>query len=93
MTAGGLPKAMQKISIKMGTNKMHKNQIWEAKCSKIVSHNGLRPLIFTIFEAASGRQPEPPNHKQIVEKHDFSVTFSFTSAFVAAYVLYLWPSR
>ena len=43
---GGLPKAMPKISIKIGTNKMHKNQIWDPKWSKIASQNGLRPLMF-----------------------------------------------
>ena len=37
---------MPKISIKVVTNKMYKNQIRDPKCSKIASQNGLRPLIF-----------------------------------------------
>ena len=43
---GGLPKAMPKINIKNGTNKMHKNQIWDPKLSKIASQNGVEPLTF-----------------------------------------------
>ena len=37
---GGLPKAMPKINTGIDINKMHKNQIWEPKCSKIGSQNG-----------------------------------------------------
>ena len=90
---GGLPKAMPKISIKTSTNKMHKNQIWDPKCSKIASQNGLRPLIFlclvwhrlrSCLWEAPGHPKSWPNRK----KNRISAwLFSWTSAFVAADVL------
>ena len=89
---GGLPKAMPKISIKISINKMHKNQIWDPKCSKIASRNGLPPLTFwclvwhylrsCLWEA---RTPKimTKSQKNMIS----ALLFSWTSACVAAYVV------
>ena len=87
-------KAMPKISIKVVTNKMHKNQILDPKCSKIASQNGVRPLIFGCLfwhclQSCLWEAPGPPKIiTKSSKKHDLSVNCSWTSAFVAAWVMF-----
>ena len=90
---GCLPKAMPKINIKVVTNKMHKNQIWDPNCSKIASQNGLRPLMFwclvwhclrsCLWEAPGPPKPWPNRRKNMIS----ALLFWWISAFVAANVL------
>ena len=81
IATGGLPKTMPNISIRIVTNKMHENQIWEPRWPKIASQNGLRPLTFwgllrhclrNCLWEAPGLPKSWPDRKQ----HDFCVTFS-----------------
>ena len=56
--AGGLPKAMPKISIKISTNKMHKKSIWEEKWLKIASRKAYSRLnLLTLFSVPSSKLP------------------------------------